>query len=245
AEKGAFTGAMARRVGRFEHADQGSLFLDEIGELPLPLQAKLLRVLQERSFERLGSSKPVKVNVRVIAATNRNLQDEVKKGNFRDDLYWRLNVFPIVLPSLRERKTDIPLLVQYYLKKFNNHHNKTVIFTDEAYALFQGYDWPGNVRELANTVERVVIMAEKSGIGPEDLPLELAAETKEVVLIPMPSIQGEGNSLSSEVERLERQRIILALKENDYIQHRTAMSLGITPRQLGYRIKKYGIQLKR
>jgi len=245
AEKGAFTGAMARRVGRFEHANKGTLFLDEIGELPMTLQAKLLRVLQERSFERLGSSKPVKVDVRVIAATNRNLQDEVKKGNFRDDLYWRLNVFPIVLPSLRERKTDIPLLVQYYLKKFNARHNKTVIFTNEAYALLQSYDWPGNVRELANTVERVVIMAERSVIGHEDLPLELAGETKEVVLIPLPSTHGEGNSLSSEVERLERQRIILALQENDYVQHRTAMTLGITPRQLGYRIKKYGIQLKR
>lgn len=247
AEKGAFTGAMTRRVGRFELADKGTLFLDEIGELSLPLQTKLLRVLQEKSFERLGSSKPVKVNVRVIAATNRSLQEEVKKGNFRDDLYWRLNVFPIVLPALKDRITDIPLLAQYYLKKFNNIHKKNVFFTEEAYRLMQKYDWPGNVRELANTVERVVIMAENETIRCEDLPLEIIGERKENELTPVPvNLELEGvNSLSSEVERLEKQRIILALQENDYIQHRTAMSLGITPRQLGYRIKKYGIQLKR
>ena len=246
-EKGAFTGAMMRRIGRFEHADKGTLFLDEIGEIPLPLQAKLLRVLQEKSFERLGSSKPIKVDVRVIAATNRNLQEEVKKGNFRDDLYWRLNVFPIVMPALRERITDIPLLAQYYLKKFNTRYQKDVFFMEEAYRMMQDYDWPGNVRELANAVERVVIMAEKSEIGFEDLPLEVIGATKKIQITPAPvNSDLEGiNSLSSEVELLEKRRIILALQENDYIQHRTAISLGITPRQLGYRIKKYGIQLKR
>ncbi len=242
-EKGAFTGATTRRTGRFELANEGSIFLDEIGELPLGLQAKLLRVLQEKSFERVGSSKSIKVNVRIIAATNKNLEEEVKKGNFRDDLYWRLNVVPIVLPSLRERRCDIPLLADYYLNKFNKTHNKTVQISDEALSIFKEYRWPGNVRELANTVERLVIMDEKNIITPDDLPLNFTSgDTK--LSSDKNSYPYEEHTLGHEIHTIELERIVKTLKENNFIQSNTARALGITPRQLGYKIKKYGIEMK-
>jgi Nif-specific regulatory protein len=238
AEKGAFTGATERRIGRFESANGGTIFLDEIGELPLPLQAKLLRVLEEKSFERLGSSKSMKADVRIIAATNRNLQEEVSKGAFRNDLYWRLNVVSIVLPALRERRTDIPLLIDFYLGKFNKTYRKSIRLSEEAVAQFNSYEWPGNVRELANTIERLVIMSEKEILTGEDLPFHFAAGSVQ------PSAANpfaEDASLSAEVETLERARIIRALKENSLVQHRAASALGITPRMLSYRIKKYRI----
>ncbi len=242
-EKGAFTGATTSRTGRFELAGRGSIFLDEIGEIPLGLQAKLLRVLQERTFERVGSSRSIKADVRVISATNKNLLEEVKQGNFREDLYWRLNVVPIVLPSLRERKRDVPLLLNYYLDKFNKTYNKRVRISGDALSIFSEYSWPGNVRELANTVERLVIMTEKDMIAPEDLPFNLAsADTR--ISTKKNSCFYEEHTLGHEVQNLERERIIRALMEHNYIQHRAARALGITPRQLGYRIKKYGIELQ-
>jgi Nif-specific regulatory protein len=241
-EKGAYTGATSRRIGRFESADGGTIFLDEIGELPLGLQAKLLRVLQEHSFERVGSSSSVKTDIRVIAATNKNLQEEVKKGHFREDLYWRLNVVPIVLPPLRERECDIPLLVSYYLAKFNSMYNKEIHISEDAISLFRSYNWPGNIRELANVLERLVIMAEKELITPEDLPFNLSSF--DTPAPPAPFRSQEKKTLSGEVEVLERERIISALRENGFNQHRAADALGITPRQLGYRIKKYRIDLK-
>lgn len=238
-EKGAFTGATARRTGRFETAQGGSIFLDEIGELPLALQAKLLRVLQERSFERVGSSRPIKADVRVITATNRNLMEAVNTGGFREDLYWRLNVVPIVMPPLRERKSDIPLLLEFYNEKFNAAYGKQVRISEEAVGAFVAYHWPGNVRELANTLERLVIMSEKPVIGPGDIPYGIKHST--VRLSPE---HAQEASLKSEVVSLEKERIVRALRENGFIQHRAASALGITPRQLGYRIKKYHIDLK-
>jgi Nif-specific regulatory protein len=238
-EKGAFTGATARRTGRFETAQGGSIFLDEIGELPLPLQAKLLRVLQERTFERVGSSKPIRADVRVITATNRNLLEAVRTGGFREDLYWRLNVVPIVLPPLRERKSDIPLLLDYYTEKFNGAYGKKVRLSEEAVGAFAAYHWPGNVRELANTLERLIIMSEKQVVGAGDIPYGIKHAT-----VRAPEGQAEEASLTSEVVSLEKDRIVRALKENGFVQHRAASALGITPRQLGYRIKKYGIDLK-
>ncbi|MDA8387845.1 MAG: sigma 54-interacting transcriptional regulator [Nitrospiraceae bacterium] len=240
-EKGAFTGADRRRTGRFEAADGGTLFLDEIGELPLQLQAKLLRVLEEKTFERVGSSKSIKADVRIIAATNRNLEDEVRKGAFRADLYWRLNVVSIVLPPLRERQKDIALLVDYYLEKFNRAYGKDVRVSAEALRYMIRYSWPGNIRELANTIERLVIMAEKdTTLETADLPYNFGAEE--------PGVQRHvpyeaDSSLGAEVKSLERQRIVKALKENDFVQQKTAFALGITPRKLAYRIKKYGIDL--
>ncbi len=239
AEKGAFTGATERRIGRFERAKGGTIFLDEIGELPLQLQAKLLRVLQERSFERIGSSEPIKADVRIIAATNRDLLAEVRKGNFREDLYWRLNVVSILMPSLRQRKEDIPLLVHYYLDKFNRKYNKQIRFTKNVIENLVQYDWPGNIRELANTIERVVIMSDQDTIEEIDLP----GNIKQDNYVEKP-ISG-ASDLETEVEMLERERIIKALKENNLVQVKAARALGITPRQLGYRLKKYGIELKK
>jgi Nif-specific regulatory protein len=243
-ERGAYTGATARRVGRFESAHRGTLFLDEIGELPLASQVKLLRVLQERSFERIGSSHSQSVNVRVVAATNRDLEAEVQRGNFREDLYWRLNVVPIVLPPLRERREDILLLTAHYLKKFNQDYSQSMRMENEALAALMQYHWPGNVRELANTIERFVIMADRDVFRVKDLPANLMPGRAIVANLPAGG-NGNGDSLNQEVKELEKKRIIKALQENNLIQNRASLALGITPRQLGYRIKKYQIDLRK
>ncbi|MBU2552072.1 MAG: sigma 54-interacting transcriptional regulator [Proteobacteria bacterium] len=240
-EKGAFTGATARRVGRFEMARRGTIFLDEIGELPFNLQVKLLRVLQERTYERIGSSESVFSDARVVAATNRNLLDEVAKGRFREDLYWRLNVVPVEIPPLRARAEDIPLLLDFYINKFNRMYDRNLRFESTAVEQLTRYAWPGNVRELSNFVERLVIMAEKDLIGREDLPYNLSSN------MPAPTpitdeIAGGRDSLPGEVERIERLHIIQALREHNGVQQRASKSLGLAPRQLGYRIKKYGIR---
>jgi len=242
-EKGAYTGATARRIGRFEAARNGTLFLDEIGELPLALQVKLLRALQEKTFERIGSSQPMTVNVRVVAATNRNLLEEVRKGRFREDLYWRLNVVPIVLPPLRERHSDVALLLENFRGKFNAAYGRNIVFLPEVVAELSRYSWPGNVRELANLVERLVIMSEQGAIGLDALPSHIL--TAGAGLRPQePAEDAYSNSLGNDIEKLERQRIIKALQENNWVQQRASKSLGITPRQLGYRIKKYCISTK-
>ena len=241
-EKGAYTGATARRIGRFEMADGGTIFLDEIGELPLNLQVKLLRVLQERTFERIGSSSSVTVNVRVVTATNRNLLQEIAKGCFREDLYWRLNVVPIVLPPLRQRSEDVPLLLDFYVDKLNRLYSRRIQLSESAVQRLTEYAWPGNVRELANMVERMIIMAEGDRVTEDDLPFNASARS-----VPTPiqeQISCVPEDLGSEVERLERMHIIQALKQNKGIQQKASKVLGITPRQLGYRIKKYKIDLK-
>jgi len=174
-EKGAFTDAKDARKGRFELADGGTLFLDEIGDISSSAQVKLLRVLQEREFERVGGSKTIKVNVRLVAATNRNLEEMVKNGTFREDLYYRLNVIPIDLPALRERGDDIPLLVNFFLQKSMSNHKKRVVITDEAMDILCQYTWPGNVRELENTVERIVLMGSEDGITADEMLLLLPA----------------------------------------------------------------------
>lgn len=242
-EKGAFTGATARRIGRFEMAGKGTIFLDEIGELPLSLQVKLLRVLQERTFERIGSSKSISVDARVVAATNRNLLEEISKGCFREDLYWRLNVVPIVLPPLRERADDVPLLLHYYIEKFNRIYDRSIRLSEATVKQLQNYSWPGNVRELANMVERLIIMAEKDIVSEEELPFN-SVSSAPLISTAEPVSRGQ-EDLGSEVERLERMHIIQALKQNKGVQQRASKVLGITPRQLGYRIKKYRIDLKR
>lgn len=242
-EKGAFTGATARRVGRFEMADRGTIFLDEIGEMPLSLQVKLLRVLQEQTFEPIGTSNSVQVNVRVVAATNRNLMEEIANGRFREDLYWRLNVVPIVIPPLRARAGDVPLLLNYYLDKFNSSHHRRVSINDATVEYLSAYPWPGNVRELANMVERLVIMAEKEEIVPDDLPPFMRGESFPADTAVNTNISAD--NLGNEVERLERRHIVQALKASNGVQQKASHILGITPRQLGYRIKKYGIDPRR
>ncbi|HXX56446.1 MAG TPA: nif-specific transcriptional activator NifA [Thermodesulfovibrionales bacterium] len=230
-EKGAFTGAISMRKGKFEIADKGTIFLDEIGDLPLNLQPKILRVLQEREFERVGGERTLKVDIRLVAATSRNLEDLVNISKFREDLYYRLNVVPISLPPLRERKEDIPLLIECFLRQFNEQNRKTITLASDALKVLMDYDWPGNVRELENTVERLVVMSRRNTVRAVDLPLTFRIpETREV------PVKG---SLTSTIEETEKMRILAALEKTGWVQAKAARILGITPRQIGYKIVKY------
>jgi Nif-specific regulatory protein len=236
-EKGAFTDARETRKGRFELADGGTLFLDEIGDISASAQVKLLRVLQEREFERVGGSKTIKVNVRLVAATNRNLEQMVKDGEFREDLYYRLNVIPIDLPPLRERGEDIKQLVNFFLEKSIKNHKKMVTITDEAMDALCSYPWPGNVRELENTLERIVLMGNEDGISKYDMLLLLPALNDQKLKSDYKPIAKESKTL----EDLEKEAIMDALENNNFNQSNAATELGITLRQIGYKIKKYEI----
>jgi len=232
-EKGAFTGAVASRKGRFELADSGSIFLDEIGDLPPHLQVKLLRVLQEREFERVGSSRPIKVDVRLLAATHRDLEMLVREGRFRDDLYYRINVVTILLPPLRERREDLPPLIECFVRAFAEKNGKTIRgLTAEAREALLRYDYPGNVRELENLIERAVVLTRDDVIGPEDLPLTLGAPPPET---------GADAGLVAAVEGLERRMIREALAKANGTQTRAAELLGISERVLRYKLRKYGL----
>ncbi len=234
-EKGAFTGAVASRKGRVELAHGGTLFLDEIGDLPLHLQVKLLRVLQEREIERVGSSRPTPVDVRVLAATHRDLEALVRSGRFRDDLYYRINVVTISLPPLRERREDIPRLLEHFLQRFATKNGKAIRgLTREARDALLRYDYPGNVRELENLVERAVVLTRDDVIGLDDLPLSLQAEAG-------PEPEAEARSLPAAVEGLERRMIREALARAGGVQTRAAELLGISERVLRYKLQKYGL----
>jgi Nif-specific regulatory protein len=244
-ERGAFTGAHASRPGRFELADEGTIFLDEIGEMPLSVQAKMLRVLQEKEFERIGGTKTFNVDVRIVAATNVSLEQAVANGKFRADLYYRLNVVPIVLPPLRDRKEDIPLLFSHFLGKSNERNGRKIKITSELLDFLIGYSWPGNVREMQNLVERMVILAEGERLGLGDLPpslftmKQLTPEiTKEVSA---KEYSREPTFTRKSLEDIERTEIEAALRRNGWVQVRAAHELGLTERQMGYRIKKYGL----
>jgi Nif-specific regulatory protein len=236
-EKGAFTDAKETRKGRFELADGGTLFLDEIGDISASAQVKLLRVLQEREFERVGGSKTIRVNVRLVAATNRDLEQMVKDGEFREDLYYRLNVIPIDLPALRNRGDDIKLLVNFFLERSMLNHKKVVSVTDEAMNRLMQYPWPGNVRELENTIERIVLMGNEDGITASDMMLLLPALKNETLKSSDTQVQAQNKTL----EELEKDAIVNALKNSDGNQAEAAKALGITQRQIGYKVKKYGI----
>lgn len=232
-EKGAFTGAVNVRKGRFELANGGTILLDEVGDLPLNLQPKILRVLQEREFERVGGEKTIKVDVRLIAATSRNLEELVARGHFREDLFYRLNVVPIFMPALRERKEDIPLLVEFFLRRFNEENNKHVSISPEALRVLIEYAWPGNVRELENTMERLVVMSGRDSIKPSDLPINLKLPSPEEVM--------QKESLRAGIEDIEKSSILDALGKTGWVQARAARMIGLTPRQIGYKIKKHGL----
>ncbi|HHC11334.1 MAG TPA: GAF domain-containing protein [Campylobacterales bacterium] len=236
-EKGAFTDAKEMRKGRFELADKGTLFLDEIGDISPSAQVKLLRVLQEREFERVGGTKTVKVNVRLIAATNRNLEQMVKDGEFREDLYYRLNVIPIDLPPLRERGEDITLLVNFFLERSIKNHKKRVKITDEAMEKLVSYPWPGNVRELENTIERVVLMGDENGITATDMQLLLPALKSDILIDVCRPLSLDNRTL----EELEKEAIINAIERCDGSSNEAAKVLGITVRQIRYKLEKYGI----
>ncbi|QOY53795.1 sigma 54-interacting transcriptional regulator [Candidatus Sulfurimonas marisnigri] len=236
-EKGAFTDAKETRKGRFELADGGTLFLDEIGDISASAQVKLLRVLQEREFERVGGSKTIHVNVRLVAATNRDLEQMVKDGEFREDLYYRLNVIPIDLPPLRKRGNDIKLLVNFFLQRSMQNHKKNVVITDEAMANLMAYPWPGNVRELENTIERIVLMGSEDGITASEMSLLLPALGNDRVVTSSDSFSLDNKTL----DEVEEEALISALKKTEYNQAEAAKVLGITQRQIGYKVKKYGI----
>lgn len=244
-EKGSFTGAHASRAGRFELADGGTIFLDEIGEMPLAIQAKMLRVLQEKQFERIGGSKTFDVDVRIVAATNVSLEDAVELGDFRADLYYRLNVVPILLPPLRQRDEDIPILFNYFLGKSNDRNGKEMKITSELLDFLISYSWPGNVREMQNLVERMVILAEGDHLTLDDLPRNLYGQQKIIPAAPTKTVvraESEHGPLSRKsLQEIERSEIEAALRRNGWVQVRAAKELGLTERQIGYRIKKYGL----
>jgi Nif-specific regulatory protein len=242
-ERGAFTGAVKMRRGRFEMAHKGTLFLDEIGDISPATQVKLLRVLQERTFERVGGNRPITVDVRIIAASNTDLEAAVRSRRFREDLYYRLHVVPIVLPPLRERKEDIPLLVGHFLQRFNVENHKHMKISSAAMDLIVGYDWPGNVRELENCIERMVVMARRDIVAPEDVPLPVSWHRPTALPDTHPP-ETDASSLPKTIADLERERLLAALRRCGGVQTRAATLLGITPRQLGYKVRKYRIDPK-
>ena len=240
-EKGAFTGALSMKKGRFELADGGTLFLDEVTDMPPPLQVKLLRVLQEMEFERVGGTKTIKVDVRVLSASNRNIKEVVAEGNFREDLFYRLNVINIEVPSLRERPEDIRLLVDHFIGKYRQDEGKERIeLSPKAWKILFSYSWPGNVRELENVIERAVVLKADRVIGQEDLPTELSEKREEVEVerfIPLDA------PLQKTLEQIEEKLIRRALDQCDNVQSHAAEMLGITKSLIQHKMKKYNIAL--
>jgi len=235
-EKGSFTGATSRRIGRFEEADGGTLFLDEIGELSPTVQVKLLRFLQEREIQRLGSNANIHVDVRVISATNRDLEVQVKEGNFREDLFYRLKVVTMVLPPLRERKEDLPLLINHFIERFSRENGKIIKdLTAEARDLLLKYDYPGNVRELINILERAVVITRNDYITSDDLPFKSST-------LPQSSNKKVPGTLRESLEDLEKQLIDEAMSKATDNQTRAAEILGMSERMLRYKLKKYNLK---
>ena len=264
-EKGAFTGASQTRIGRLELANGGTVFLDEIGDMPAALQVKLLRVLAEQEIDRLGGNKPVKVNVRFITATHRNLEDAIKDGKFREDLYYRLNIIPIVIPPLRDRKSDIPLLVQHFLEKCNkNQDQQSKVISDETTQILTNYSWPGNIRELGNFVERMVVLSVGDNITPRDLPEKVLGEVprESLAALEKPGFELSPNemlqnglkqsffiglpeggiNLKNAVEEFERGLITEALDKTNWVKNKAASLLELNRTTLVEKIKKMNLK---
>lgn len=254
-EKGAFTGAVAQKKGKFEMANGGTLFLDEIGDMPLNLQSKLLRIIQEKEFERVGGNTTIKTDVRIIAATNKNILEEIKKGNFRADLYYRLNVFTIYLPPLRNRKEDIPDIINYKMKKLNKEYGLNKKIDKKTVLRIMGCNFPGNIRELENCIERGYFNSERSVIPPSDISCDLCTSSNcesEDILRPIEvkeKLSGTSDEISvrefSKAEPSEVEKILDALRKCGWVQAKAARYLGITVRQLNYRIAKFKIDIKK
>ncbi len=261
-EKGAFTGATHERKGRFELANEGTLFLDEIGDISPSFQAKLLRVLQEREFERVGGTRTIKVDVRLVCATNRNLEEAVAKGEFRADLYYRINVVPIFIPSLRERTEDVPLLADHFLAAFNRDNERQLRFTDRAIAALQTCSFPGNVRELENCIQRLATLTRGDIIDEIDLPCQQAL-CQCATLLPQPAYTQAREPATSPVDESlaadwqevddlsnldalpQRERLVRVMERAGWVQAKAARMLGISPRQMGYALRKHNITVKR
>ncbi|MFC1631472.1 sigma-54 interaction domain-containing protein, partial [Candidatus Omnitrophota bacterium] len=248
-EKGSFTDATSRQLGKFELANQGTLFLDEIGEMNPAIQAKMLRVLEQQEITRVGGAKTIAIDVRVVAATNRDLKKAIQEGSFREDLYYRLNVVPITLPTLRERKEDIPLLANYFLDKYSKELNSKVkAISPEAQEVLDSYPWPGNVRELENIIERVLTLATHSNILPEDLPGDLRAGNQgadQVQAQSTATTASSGVTLPQAVQDLEKELIVRALNDTDWEVNPAADKLGVTRRILKYKMDTLGIKAKK
>jgi two-component system, NtrC family, response regulator AtoC len=241
-EKGAFTGAVERKFGKFELADQGTIFLDEIGDMNPGAQAKILRILQEMEFERLGGIKPIKIDVRVIAATNRDLTEAVKQSMFREDLFHRLNLFSIHMPPLRNRVEDIPILADHFLKDATKRFERPIgSISSEAMNYLMKYEWPGNVRELKNTIERSVLITDGDVLSSKYLPQHITKKTSEQNSAPAPA--RVDMDLAETLRNVERQLILDALERADGVQRKAAKLLGVTERVLWYKIKKLGIDI--
>ena len=241
-EKGAFTGATEQRIGRFERADKGTLFLDEIGEIDTNIQAKLLRVLQDNEFERVGGTKTLRVDARIVTATNRDLTEAIEQGRFREDIYYRLKVFSLTVSALRERRDDIPGLVDHFLHKFNVEMGKDLTgVDDEVMGFFLRYPWPGNVRELENVMERAIVLAEGSTVTTDELPQELLFNQEEDIT-PQPPEVPDGSSLIERTDQMECELIRGALERFRWNKTKAADHLGLKRTTLQYKIKKYGLQ---
>jgi transcriptional regulator with GAF, ATPase, and Fis domain len=240
--RGAFTGATADKAGKFEMAKGGTIFLDEIGDMSADLQVKVLRVLEEGEFERVGGNETIKTDARIIAATHRDLEEEVQKGNFREDLFYRLYVIPIMLPTLKERQDDIPFLVSYFLEEFRpKKEDLPTKISDKAMKILVNYSWPGNVRELRNLIERLVVLNEGEEILPEDLPEKLRMESNR----PAPrnlEVHGEGISFNTAVSEFEKALIISALEKTNWVKNKAAQLLKIKRTTLVEKIKRYQLE---
>ncbi|MDR9829627.1 nif-specific transcriptional activator NifA [Vibrio sp. FNV 38] len=255
-EKGAFTGAVKQRKGRFELANNGTIFLDEIGETSPSFQAKLLRVLQEKTFDRVGGTEPIMVDVRVIAATNRNLEQEVIDGNFREDIYYRLNVMPIFLPPLRERLDDIPTLAHSILDKLSGIQKRKLTLNEYAFGKLMSHHWPGNVRELENTLERAAVLSPSGDIDASLIKLNQApsliiptATQSPITMVPTHAASGSAQNsgyggVNLELDENERSRVVNALEQSGWVKAKAARLLNMTPRQIAYRIQTMNIEMK-
>jgi Nif-specific regulatory protein len=235
-EKGAFTGAVGSRKGRFEQADGGTLFLDEIGEISPAFQAKLLRVLQEGELERVGGSRSFKVDVRVIAATHRDLETSVDEGSFREDLYYRLNVMPIILPPLRERPEDIPEIARFLAGKIGESQHRKLSLSEAAIRRLSNYPWPGNVREMENCLERAAVMSESGAIDTDLIQIDRPRESH--------AYSEAARTNLDDPDLGERERVVAALEQAGWVQAKAARLLGMTPRQIAYRIQTLNIEVK-
>lgn len=242
--KGAFTGAVNDRAGRFQLADGGTIFLDEIGDMTPKLQVKVLRVLQEQEFEPVGATKTIKVNVRVLAATNQNLEERVRTGLFREDLYYRLNVIPIHLPALRERLDDVPLLLQHFIERFNRENDSRLTrFSDESVEILQQYHWPGNVRELENLVERMSVLVREGEISPQDLPEKFQAQAAGLPSDHSIHFSPNGVDLNDLVDQFETRLIMRAMEMSNGVKNRAAQLLNIKRTTLVEKLKKKGVMV--